>query len=327
MVGLACLMVALACLAPVDVAAGEPLVKPAALAGTDAEVKQLPLVGRSALPPGCKSIFRRIGEVDVDWGAREVVVHGFGRPRALSPLSSLIEGDLGQQAALAARARLDEELRLLPLDAEQTVGDAAVSSPVLASALSGVVAGLEAWQVQTLSDGTVVWLGRAGLGPLLRAAPAVRPPVRGAGVERLFPDALRPVEPVQRSPHFSGLLVDARKLKDELQPVLLPSVRGPGGQLLLRPAGPPAYCPGPGDELAVLLGDHPLQVRAVGSWGRQSGDVVLGQADAAAVEASFPEGSAALVVLVTAGTRPSLLVQGRGGRGPGSDEAATREVP
>jgi hypothetical protein len=250
----------------------------------------LPLAASAAPAPGAALVFP-LDELDLDLGSRTVRVTGVALPRTLSPQARLLEGDLRARAAQDAQDRLRTGLASLLVDGEATVGSLLPTTPTLAAALEEVVAGLVPGEPQVLSDGTVLSPGEAVLAPLDRWAAA-----RAAAVDPAMASAALPL-----------LLVRVARGRPPASPSLLPTLRGPGGEALVRSAGPARYWPRgtalPADvEAGAVLG-----VEAVPGGGPWGSDPQVKATEAARVAQALPRGVAHLVI----------VVGGAGGKGHG----------
>lgn len=236
----------------------------------------------------------------VDWPQKVVRCTGTGAPNLRAAQNNVAVARIGAERA----ARLDalrncmEGLKGVRISAGETVGGAVAGDAALRSRVEGVVRGFQvAGRPRYFSDGGVEMDVEV---PLDGVAEAVLPP---AAAPKGPEGAPAPAAAA------TGLLVDARG--SGLEPALAPrlvdekglEVYGAGDVApeARRKLGVAAWARDPEaarKELAGRLGERPLVVRALAARGS---DLVLSDADAAAVRAARDLLTAARVVIVTDG--------------------------
>ncbi len=235
----------------------------------------------------------------VDWPAGVLRCTGTGAPNLRAAQGNVAVARVGAERA----ARLDalrnclEGLKGVRVSSGETVGGAVAGDAAVRARVEGVVRGFRVvGKPRYFSDGGVEM--------------DVEVPLDGVA-EALLPPAAAAKEPLgaPAPAAATGLLVDARGtgLEPALAPRLLDEkgleVYGAGAVApeARRRLGVAAWAADPEAarrELAARLGERPLVVRALGARGS---DVLLSDADAAAVRAARELLGAARVVIVTEG--------------------------
>ncbi len=222
----------------------------------------------------------------VDWTTGVITAVGIGAPPA-NPVNAAQARAMAERAAqVVAYRNLLEAVKGVQVDSNTTVENFVVTSDVVKTQVSGIIQGATVMDKKYMSDGSVeVTVGMKLTGAL---ADALLP--KGAGTPQMPAGAAPAANPGQI---YTGLIVDARGLG--VRPAMSPKILSEDGREVYGSArvnrdwavreGMVGYLKDPSSaQTNPRVTDKPLLVKAVKVSGDGRVDMVISNADAAALQ-------------------------------------------
>ncbi len=222
----------------------------------------------------------------VDWTTGVITAVGIGAPPA-NPVNAAQARAMAERAAqVVAYRNLLEAVKGVQVDSNTTVENFVVTSDVVKTQVSGIIQGATVMDKKYMSDGSVeVTVGMKLTGAL---ADALLP--KGAGTPQMPAGAAPAANPGQI---YTGLIVDARGLG--VRPAMSPKILSEDGREVYGSArvnrdwavreGMVGYLKDPSSaQTNPRVTDKPLLVKAIKVSGDGRVDMVISNADAAALQ-------------------------------------------
>ncbi len=223
----------------------------------------------------------------VDWTTGVITAVGIGAPPAQPANAAQARAMAERAAQVVAYRNLLEAVKGVRVDSTTTVENFMVTSDVIRTEVSGIIQGATVMDKKYMSDGSVeVTVGMKLTGALAEALMpkgGATPPTSGAA-----PGAAA-------GQLYTGLVVDARGLG--VRPALAPKILNEDGKEVYGSAwisrdyavreGMVGYLKDPAAaQTNPRVADKPLMVKAIKASGDARVDVVISNADAAAIQSA-----------------------------------------
>jgi hypothetical protein len=255
-------------------------------------------VGTSAqLVGSVKDVVDSVGSTGkVDWTTSVITAVGIGAPPAQPANPAQARAMAERAAQVVALRNLLEAVKGVRVDSATTVENFIVTSDVVKTQVNGIVQGATIMDKKYMSDGSVeVTVGMKLTGALADALIPKTPPAAPGSGSTAAPGApaATPAPGVQGQ-LYTGLVVDARGLG--VRPAMAPKILNEDGKEVYGSAninrdwavreGMAGYLKG--DPASVQtnprVADKPLVVKAIKASGEGRTDLVISNADAAALQ-------------------------------------------
>lgn len=243
----------------------------------------------------------------VNWSAGYIEAVGIGAPPDRYIGKPQARPNALRAAEVVAKRNLLEITKGVRIDSSTTVKDYAVESDVINSQVEGVIKGAQVVKQEYMSDGTVEVTVRMPLfgnfsqvimPKIMEKKPSITPPAATPPPAPPEPVVAAPVVPPPAAPAavvYTGLVVDARGM--QARPAMSPKIVDESGQevygtiIVDREFAVQQGVSGYARDLTSAQGNarvtnNPLTVKGVKAQGAGKSDIIISNADAAALRAA-----------------------------------------